>query len=124
MSEKYDILTLLEMSGERLPMTEDHLVSIRADLVDVTPQKPHGLDYGVFLNLGGERVLGFDNKHSYDGAEPDEPFDHEHRMHLRGQTFRYDFKTGSTLISDFFDRVDAYVDWYGRTHGTTLRFLD
>jgi hypothetical protein len=54
----------------------------------------------------GERVLGFDNSHAFDGAAPDDPFDHEHRDGLQGQRFAYTFTTAGALISDFWLQVE------------------
>jgi len=119
-----DALDLIDIAGVRR-MTGGWHVSIRAELVDATPQRPKGVDYGLVLNNpNGERVLGFDNSHAYDGADSNEPFDHEHRRGKPGRTFRYDYTTSWALLSDFWDRIDEYIEFHQERTGETLEFLD
>jgi hypothetical protein len=81
-------------------------VVIRAEWCDSTSGRPYGLSYALILqDEGGERLLGFDNSHGFDGAGDDDPFDHEHRLGLDGQRFRYQFTSPAGLVNDFFDRV-------------------
>jgi len=124
MSSHDDIIALVEMSGVR-PMTGGFHVSIRAELWDVSPAKPLGLDYGLTLMDGnGDRVLGFDNKHAFDGASADTPWDHEHRAGVPGQTFEYRFTSVWQLISDFFERVESFISDYERKTGIKLAYLE
>lgn len=82
---------------------------IRAEWTDVTPQRPHGLSYAFILqDVAGERLLGFDNSHKYDGAGPEEPFDHEHVAGRVGERVRYTFSTASALVQDGFARCESY----------------
>lgn len=119
-----DIFGLIDAAGVQ-QMTGGWHIAIRAEIVNATPQKPHGLDYGLVLNNPkGERILGFDNRHAFDGAGPDDTFDHEHRRGKPGQVFRYDFTSAWNLMSDFFDRVDAYIAWWREQTGEELCFLD
>lgn len=77
-------------------------VAIRVELVDRTPEKPHGLDYALVLNdASGSRILGFDNKHRYNGGAAGQPFDHEHKYGRPGIAFRYDFTSVYALYDDF-----------------------
>jgi hypothetical protein len=95
---------------EVLPMKCGWRIIKRASWVDTTPNRPHGLSYALILqNDKGERLLGFDNSHGFDGAQPNDPYDHEHKPNRLGQRFRYDFKAAGQLISDFMDRVGAYA---------------
>ena len=106
---------------EVLPMACGWRVVKRAEWVDATDQRPHGLSYALILqDSAGIRILGFDNSHAYDGAGPDDPYDHEHRANRWGQAFRYDIQGASTLISDFMDRLETYSS----NVGITPRFLD
>lgn len=83
-------------------------VVIRTEWCDVTSGRPHGLSYALILqDENEERLLGFDNSHGFDGAQDDDPFDHEHRLGKVGQRFRYEFTSPSALITDFFERVQA-----------------
>jgi hypothetical protein len=86
-------------------------VVIRAEWCDITTGRPYGLSYALILqDERGQRLLGFDNSHGYDGAGDDDPFDHEHRFGSVGQRFRYDFKSPGELLTDFFDRVQRVCE--------------
>ena len=114
-----DLAAFIDMAGTLL-IENGWRVIIRAEVVDRTEQQPHGLDYAIILqNEHGSRILGYDNAHSYDGAEEAAPWDHEHRAGNPGQAFRYDFSSAGQLVTDFFDKLDAY----GQTHGIKLNFI-
>ncbi|MEG3789342.1 hypothetical protein V1318_04340 [Lysobacter sp. CCNWLW3] len=90
-------------------MTCGWSVVIRVDFCDPTVGRPHGLFYGAILNdENGQRILGLDNSHAFDNAQPDDPFDHEHLPGKVGQRFPYVFKNPNQLVSDIFDRVEAH----------------
>jgi hypothetical protein len=94
---------------DTLAMVNGWRVIKRSELTDVTPQRPHGMSYALILqDEAGNRLLGFDNSHAFDGAAPEDRYDHEHRPGQIGQRFRYDFVTASDLISDFFERLERY----------------
>jgi len=100
-----EVLTLMDYAGV-WPMPNGWQVVIRAEWCDVTPGRPHGFSYALILqDENEERLLGFDNSHGFDGAQDNDPFDHEHRFGKIGKRFRYDFTSPSTLMTDFFDRV-------------------
>jgi len=89
-------------------------IVIRAEWVDVSPGRPHGLSYALMLQDEQERrLLGFDNSHAYDGATEHEPFDHEHRASAVRTAFAYKFTSAGQLITDFFDRCSAYCSREG-----------
>jgi Family of unknown function (DUF6516) len=101
-----ELEVLIEQAGV-YPMPNGWQVVIRAEWTDVSAQRPHGLSYGLILqDERGERLLGFDNSHQFDFAGPDDPFDHEHKAGRVGQCHRYDFRSGSMLVSDFFARIE------------------
>lgn len=82
--------------------------TIRAERCDETNGRPFGLSYGLILqDQSGERLLGFDNSHGFDGASDDDPFDHEHRFGLVGRRYQYHFESPERLVNDFFDRVQS-----------------
>jgi hypothetical protein len=90
-------------------MSNGWQVVIRAEWVDKSPGRPQALSYALILQDENEkRLLGFDNSHAPDGAADGEPFDHEHRANVVGRTFPYKFTSAGRLISDFFDRCEAY----------------
>lgn len=97
---------LIEQAGVwRMP--NGWQVVIRAEWCDITSGRPHGLSYALILqDERGERMLGFDNSHGFDGADDDDPFDHEHRFGAAGQRFPYVFTSPGALLSDFFERVE------------------
>jgi Family of unknown function (DUF6516) len=104
---------LVELAGT-WSMPNDWQVVIRAEWVDVSAGRPHGLSYALILqDEEKERLLGFDNSHAPDGGADGDPFDHEHRASAPGQTFPYKFISAGQLISDFFDRCGAYCALQG-----------
>lgn len=68
----------------------------------------------------GNRILGLDNSHAFDGARPEDPFDHEHLPGKVGQRFRYEFKSGAELFDDIFERVRVHC----QRHGVPYDFED
>src|SRR6266436_3699820 len=99
-----DLAILIEWAGS-YPVTNGWQVVIRAEWVDMSVGRPHGLSYALILqDERGHRLLGFDNSHASDGAKEDEPFDHEHRANAVGRTFAYKFNSASLLLTDFFSR--------------------
>lgn len=108
MFTRRDLTALVEQAGT-FQLTNGWRIVIRAEWVDVTPARPHGLDYALILEDGdGIRLLGFDNSHGYDGAKEDEPFDHEHRANAVERALPYSFSFAGQLITDFFARCEAY----------------
>lgn len=103
-----DLEGLVEQAGV-WSMPNGWQVVIRAEWVDVSAGRPHGLSYALILqDEKEERLLGFDNSHAPDGAEEGGPFDHEHRPNAVGRTFAYKFISAGQLITDFFDRCQDY----------------
>jgi hypothetical protein len=103
-----DLADLIDWAGI-YQMTNGWQVVIRAEWVDVSAGRPHGVSYGLILqDAQGNRLLGFDNSHAPDGADEDQAFDHEHRANARGRTFRYKFTSAAQLKADFFDRVEKH----------------
>lgn len=95
-------------------MTNGWQIMIRAEWVDASLGRPHGLSYALILHdEHGHRLLGFDNSHAADGAAEDEPYDHEHRANAAGRTFAYRFISASQLITDFFGRCEEYCTGQG-----------
>jgi hypothetical protein len=116
-----DLELLLDLSGEVHMLVGGYHVSIRAELRDANPNRPHGVDYGLRL-MGPDKecVLGFDNRHKYDGASLSAPWDHEHRYDRAGVTFAYNFRSAGVLLADFWDRIDAYAVVHQRRTGVKL----
>lgn len=105
-----DLRNLIELAGV-FPMENGWQVVIRADWVDPTEQQPQAIDYAMILqDERGDRLLGIDNAHKYDGAPEAEPLDHEHRAGRLGQRFAYKFVSAAQLITDFFDLVVSYCE--------------
>lgn len=103
-----DLAWLVDQSGT-YRLTCGWRLVIRAELCDPTPGRPQGLSYAMILNDSeGNRLLGLDNSHAFDGAGPEDPFDHEHRPSKVGQRFPYHYVSCGQLLDDFWARVDAY----------------
>lgn len=108
-----DLLALIGIAGVH-QMSNGWQVVIRAEWVDATPQRPHGLSYALILQDGsGDRLLGFDNAHGFDGAIATDPFDHEHPAGRVGRRIKYPFTSASALVTDFFGRAQSYCDSRG-----------
>lgn len=108
-----DLRALVELAGT-YKLTNGWRMVIRAEWVDVSPGRPHGLSYAAILEDDqGCRLLGIDNSHAYDGAKAEEPFDHEHHPSMPGRTIQYRFTTAAQLIGDFWDRCEAHCDRCG-----------
>lgn len=115
-----ELSNLIDLAG-RLEMPNGWQVVIRAEWVDASPGKPHGLDYALILqDQNEERLLGFDNAHGVDGAGENDPFDHEHRAGSVARPVSYKFTTASQLITDFFERCEKYC----QREGVEYQFLD
>jgi len=115
-----DLAALIELAHV-WPMSHGWQMVIRAEWCDVTSGRPKGLSYALILqDESGERLLGFDNSHGFDGAGEDDPFDHEHRLGRVGQRYPYNFTSGAKLLEDFFDRVEYACG----IHGVPFEFGD
>jgi hypothetical protein len=95
-------------------MSNGWRVIIRAEWVDPTLHRPHGVSYALILqNEREHRLLGFDNSHAYDGAALNDLFDHEHRAPLVERTYPYHFVSAGRLITDFFAKCETYCAQQG-----------
>jgi|SRR5580658_10002611 hypothetical protein len=105
--------TLIDWA-DRWSMPNGWQIVIRADWTDVTVNRPHGVTYALILqDERGNRLLGFDNSHAYDGASDDAPYDHEHRANAVWRRAPYACVSGDKLLNDFFDRCEAYCASHG-----------
>jgi len=108
-----DLSNLVELAGV-YQMENGWQVVIRADWVDQTDQQPHCLDYALILqDSRGERIFGYDNAHAFDGAAPEDRWDHEHKVGRTGQRYPYTFVSAAQLITDFFDKVMKHCEACG-----------
>ena len=79
---------------------------------EVTPQRPHGLNYSLTLHApDGARLVGFDNAHPVKerrgpGTRKRHESDHRHRLRAIGP---YDYQDAATLLEDFWNEVDAVL---------------
>src|SRR5215470_4875339 len=93
-----DLRILVDLAGT-WRMENGWQIIIRAEWVDQSPGRPHGLSYALILqNEDEKRLLGFDNSHLADAV---------------GRTFAYKFKSVSQLLKDFFERCGSYCKSQG-----------
>ena len=106
--------TLLYLNGQVLVVDEQggYWVKFEVRRVEVTPEKPHGLDYSLTLHArDNERLVGFDNAHAVrqsagPGGKGNAAYDHKHRL----DTVRpYRYRDASALLADFWAEVDAVL---------------
>lgn len=84
-----------------------HCVRFVVNLVPVTPEKPHGLDYSLTLHgRNGQRLVGFDNAHPVGRQRPGQPQDHRHRIRT---VQPYEYRDAAALLADFWAEVDAVL---------------
>lgn len=104
--------TLLALDGEQYFIDERHWVKFVVRRVEVTEDRPHGLNYSLTLHdEKGGRLVGFDNAHavkegSGPGAKKRKQKDHKHRF----RTIRpYDYTDAGKLLEDFWAEVDSVL---------------
>lgn len=100
---------LLDLDGVVLVVDPEggHWVRFVVNRVRASSEKPHGLDYSITLHgPDGERLVGFDNAHSVGARGSGEPTDHRHRLRT---VLPYEYQDAATLLSDFWNTVDAVL---------------
>ena len=103
---------LLDLNGEVVVFPNSrHWVKFVVTEVPVSREKPHGLDYSLTLHEpDGTRIAGFDNAHPVGGQKQGEAQDHRHRF----RTVRpYEYQDAATLLTDFWELVDAVLNERG-----------
>ncbi|MDE0509127.1 MAG: DUF6516 family protein [Gammaproteobacteria bacterium] len=101
---------LLDLHGQTIVIDDvGHWVKFKVNRVEVTPERPHGLDYSLTLHApDGARLIGFDNAHPVrtrrsQQSKPGSAMDHRHRL----RAIRlYEYKDSATLLADFWQSVD------------------
>jgi hypothetical protein len=105
---------LLDLDGQILVIDPeaDYWARFVVNRVEVSEQRPHGLDYSITLHgPGGERLVGFDNAHSVrlrsgPGGKSPAARDHRHR----GSRVRpYAYRDAASLLVDFWAEVEAVL---------------
>ena len=103
---------LLNLDGEIFPMENGYWVKFEVKKVEISGAIPHGVKYSLTLhNKVNQRILGFDNAHSYKprnakyGAKK-ETWDH---IHKRMDTFPYEFDSADQLIEDFWQAAEFFM---------------
>jgi len=104
--------TLLNLDGEIFPMDNGYWVKFEVKRVDISSAIPHGIRYSLTLHdKTNQRILGFDNAHSYKprnakyGAKK-ETWDH---IHKRMDTFPYEFDSANQLMEDFWQASESLM---------------
>ena len=107
-----DLENLLMLDGEIFPMDNGYWVKFEAKKVEPSREIPHGIRYSLTLHdKRNQRVLGYDNAHSFKprkgkyGAKK-ETWDH---LHKKMETFPYEFESALQLIEDFWNSVELYM---------------
>ena len=105
--------TLLDLHRQTLFVDDmGHWVKFVVLRTEVTPDRPHGLNYSLTLHApDGTRLVGFDNAHPVrerhgPGNRARVQSDHRHRL----RTIRpYGYTDAATLLEDFWKEVDAVL---------------
>ena len=109
--------TLLELHGQTLFVDEiGHWVKFIVLRTEVTPERPHGLNYSLTLHApDGARLVGFDNAHPVKerrgpGTRRRGKGDHWHRLRAIRP---YEYNDAATLLEDFWKEVDGVLQERG-----------
>ncbi|MGE5612500.1 MAG: DUF6516 family protein [Bacillota bacterium] len=95
---------LLAYHGRRYWLTNGWSLRFRVWRVERTQERPHGLRYSFTLHdVDGERLLGYDNKHS--ASRKVVEHDHSHKFRRIRVLEPYAFVDADTLLADFFEAV-------------------
>lgn len=101
---------LLDLNGQVLFINEELGLWVKfvVQEVQVTKEKPHGLDYSFTLHdYTGERILGFDNAHPIKvKGKITVTNDHKHVM---SNMKPYYYQDAETLLIDFWEAVDKVI---------------
>lgn len=95
---------LLAYHGRRYWLTNGWSLRFRVWRVERAQERPHGLRYSFTLHdADGERLLGYDNKHS--ASRKVVEHDHRHKFRRIRVLKPYFFVDADTLLADFFEAV-------------------
>lgn len=105
--------TLLDLAGERIVLDDGAWVKFEVRRVQVTPERPHGIEYSLtYHDRDNRRILGFDNAHGlrpeglgYRGRRVE--YDHLH-AHPKDKGQPYYFQSAEQLLADFWREVDEW----------------
>jgi len=110
---------LLAYHGRRYWLTNGWSLRFRVWRVDRTEERPHGLRYAFTLHdVDGERLLGYDNRHS--ACRKVVEHDHSHKFRRTEILEPYAFADVDTLLADFFEAVRSAC----RAEGVSLEIED
>lgn len=104
---------LLALDGIRMNCQGNFWVKFDIKIVEVSPERPHGIKYSLSLHDGSnKRIMGFDNAHAvqvsggFKGKKY--AYDHVHK-HVSDPGTEYIFNTPDQLITDFWCEVDKVL---------------
>ncbi|MDN5836490.1 MAG: DUF6516 family protein [Nitrosospira sp.] len=104
---------LLDLTGERIVLSDGAWVAFEVRRVKPTPERPHGLGYSLtYHDRRNRRILGFDNAHAVSPKRSGYrarrvEYDHRHR-HPKDKGEPFDFESPEQLLLAFWQAVD---DW-------------
>lgn len=115
----YGLELLLDYHGRVIYLDGGYSMRFSIRRTAVTPERPHGITYSFTLHdQRNQRVIGFDNAHGVGplGRNATRPTAYDHRHVAPHDTGRpYRFTDAATLLSDFFDACERYLDDRGIT---------
>jgi hypothetical protein len=109
MVERHDpgLEILLDLDGAAFGVDSsgEYLVKFVVKQVPSSPERPHGLSYGLTLHdPKGMRLVGFDNAHTARARRYGKMAPHDHR-HRLGTTRTYEYRDAASLLADFWTEV-------------------
>lgn len=112
---------LLGYDGRIMYLDGGYSMKFEIRQTEATPERPHGLSYSFTLHEAyNRRVIGFDNAHAAKplgrSAKRPKSYDHWHTTaYDKGRPYK--FTDAATLVGDFFDACERYL----QTKGITLK---
>jgi hypothetical protein len=109
---------LLDMDGWVSEVGGGFLIRARVHRTEASDSAPHGISYSLTLHEpGGQRVIGYDNAHSFvkkRGMKRITGLTRDHR-HYRNLTEAYPFTSAARLLEDFWADVERFLQEEGVT---------
>jgi hypothetical protein len=109
---------ILAFDGRIHRLASGHWLKFEIKRVAADASRPHGIAYAfTFHDPEGRRLIGYDNAHGVKAKGSRfrrRPIEHDHWHRAAGDAGRpYRFRDAATLLADFFDGVERYLEDHG-----------
>lgn len=102
----HELEVLLSLDGYEFEFARGYQVRFRAERIEPTKGRPHGVKYSLTLHdPAGRRIYGIDNAH---GIRRQAVFDHRHGHGAR-RMVPYAYQGPVQLVDDFYREVERIL---------------